>query len=270
MVSVETVGGLSYLGQTNWTVPFIKDKIETNYSFDIIIPDNDTCALVISMSCGDYSNTINRYFVTTADSVEMIRGMPMTYPEGFLRPKFEGRIGNVIPGEFPEDDSLYGIPENPTLIDYERSESHQWTKEEVQLKKMRRLEREPLTDKDREDYLVGNIRYIRYRGEYKFTKASEKIRTELQSMKENPPDNDYDVMLYLSKKDDYDFAKQLVDSLVADADSSGYYRSVIKRNILIQLLDRGIKYQTTRRFIDRKNGVSNKPSESKKSSKLYK
>lgn len=262
-VSVETVSGLTYFGETYWTVPF-RDKIETNYSFDVIIPDNDTCGLKITLSCGDYSNTINRYFITTSDSVQMIRSMPRTYPEGFLRPKFEGRIGNVIPGEFPEDDSLYGIPENPTLIDYERDSSYQMTKEEAQLRRMHWLEQKPLTDKDREDVFVGNVRYIRYRGEYEFTSANEKLGAELQSMKDNPPDNDYDVIFDLTKKDDYNFVNQLVDSLVPDPDSLSYYRTVIKRNILIQILNKGIKYQTYRRFIDRKNREPNQPPLSKK------
>ncbi len=252
-VSVETVSGLTYFGETYWTVPF-KDKIETNYSFDVIIPDNDTCGLKITLSCGDYSNTINRYFITTSDSVEMIRGMPSIYPEGFIRPKFEGRIGNVIPGEFPEDDSLYGIPENPTLIDYQKEEYTQLTKEEAQLRKMHWLEREPLTDKDIQYHSIGNIRYERKRGESKFTiiktyteeEIQEQHLKRLDSLKANPPNHLYDMTINLTNKEDYEFVKQLVDSLIP-TDSIGFFRAIVNKSMLNKLTFNKIKYDRTNR-----------------------
>jgi hypothetical protein len=105
-----TEGGLTYTGEPSWTVHVDSGAVYRK-DLPIVLPPADTCAFFFTMDCDCFRGTAGIYFVTGPDTVRVYPGNPRRPPERHPRPKPSGRIGDIIPGEFPLEDSLYGIPE---------------------------------------------------------------------------------------------------------------------------------------------------------------
>ena len=56
-----------------WPVQF-NNKHLYSTSFQVIIPDNDTTVLRVSLSCGWIQDPITRYFITTEDTIQFLKG----------------------------------------------------------------------------------------------------------------------------------------------------------------------------------------------------
>ena len=114
---------------------------------------------------------------------------------------------------------------------------------------MRRKERKPLLDDAFEWYVIDDRWYRRDSGEFKFRPVrsfNEKELKERQqryadSLRVNPPDNIYEVVIELDTEEKLNFARDLIDSLMPTS-SRGYFKADILRSQTEALHDRGIRY----------------------------
>ncbi len=114
------------------------------------------------------------------------------------------------------------------------------------LEKMRKMEEQPLTAYNREDFTIDGQVWTRTRGEYKFhpavpiTDYAAGGRRIADSLGRIYAGQAHEVTLDLRDPKDYEVARRLVDSLMA-MEPAGYYRAVAKGSILKQLRGKGIK-----------------------------
>ncbi|MCK4373208.1 MAG: hypothetical protein KAW61_08670 [candidate division Zixibacteria bacterium] len=135
-VAIELIGdrGLQALGANAMTGTFGADSTYTT-SFDVILPPDDTSSITVWLRSPVRKMEVQRWFVTTADTVEYWHGNPREYLYS-ARPRSEYEPPKHKLNERTElPDSTYRgslVPAPPV--------------KERQLAEMRQLEKEPLTD----------------------------------------------------------------------------------------------------------------------------
>jgi len=114
-LSFQVVGtqGLVSIGPDIQTISANEDGSFAT-EFQIRIPDNDTSSLTIQVFPLSPFSEQKCWFVTTECTVEYWKDHPRTYNGPFRSDPPVGRRGRIIPGEFPDLDSIYGIP--PEMI----------------------------------------------------------------------------------------------------------------------------------------------------------
>jgi len=115
---------------------------------------------------------------------------------------------------------------------------------EAKIARLHEMEKEPLTGKTAQVVQVGDALYIRHEGEYEFELAETYAsREEARKSRRNRPRSDsVDLVLDLRDSLDYEYAEELIDSLIP-MERAGYYRVVIPFEIMKQLRARPIQYE---------------------------
>ena len=171
---------ITYNGETKW-VDTVKGNMTRYYPIQINLPENDTSAIELQATGKCYGDGVsplhwglNRiYFVTTADTLGLYQYFPKTEKDETEKQK---RSGRVIPGELPDRDSLYGIPEStdndvPVINPNDMTGFEKWepkTRLEYQYEHIRELEKTPLEDDGQLIATHDGKYWLRNKGEYKF------------------------------------------------------------------------------------------------------
>ncbi len=262
MMTMYPFDGLIYAGPDTLLVPY---RTQNPYStvWELTLLPNDTSYLVFREECDRTAYHYGITFVTTGDTLitrwgtggrdgELVLEWTVRrWPdprEDLERAKREWEAQQESLKHFKGKETTGPVmnPEDSALVD---SLSDQGKR---QLGKMRIMENSPLTDYERQTIEIEGRWFVRDRGETKFrrveAKTDEQLRADAQrywdSLGANPPKNAYDLILDLRDRGNYEFAKSLLDSLIA-ADSAGFFRAVMDRPTLIKLIDKGIKYHRT-------------------------
>lgn len=235
-VAIELIGdrGLQALGANAMTGTFGADSTYTT-SFDVILPPDDTSSITVWLRSSVRKMKTQRWFVTTADTVEYWHGNPREYLYS-ARPRSEYEPPKIKLNERAElpDSTLRGslVPAPPAM--------------ERQLADMRTLEKEPLTDAQVQYHNVGKELYRRLEGEKEFTlvvrKSAEELRAEKQAYLDSlaglPPNAKVRVCLNL-RGDHLQFVKEMVGPLPTP-ESESYYHLTVTKELLEQLKEKGV------------------------------
>ncbi len=225
--------------------------------FDLIIPKGDTSSISVVIRCGLVKMKTKRWFVTTGETVRYWKANPLeANPEDAAGPP-PGRRGRIIPGEFPDLDSIYGIPPEMIHPDYREPDSTQTriyeplpTKAEMdsavlemQRLRLRELEQTPLTGYGRQLVKVGDTIWIRNYGETKF-RVAEKIRdleAHMQAVTDSiaaiPPETMFDVLYFVKDSSQLTNLQSLIKDLLLTR-QEGVYRCRISKALIKTILDR--------------------------------
>jgi len=251
VATVQTEGGLTYSGDAEWPVNCDTGEVYTRY-IDVTLPDRDTCAVFVALSITTGVHYIRAYFVIKPDTVEF-------YPHHITAPVLDdepktkptGRHGFVVPGEFPDRDSLYGTyprayPE--TIAPFGTMKVFRAdTSAEAQLRRMSILERHPLQDLPAQYYRVGDEQYVRYRGETEFRLIErltpEQHKANWRRLKDSlnalPDDADIEVCMAVFDSTESLRARNLLGELPAPA-APGFYHLHVTKGMIDKLKDAGI------------------------------
>jgi hypothetical protein len=263
LMTVYPFNGLTFTGPDSFWVPY-RDINPYSTVWLVTLPLNDTSYLVFREKCGNTAYHYGLTFVTTADTLvirwgsgdrdrELVYEWTMRSWEPYLQKdyertkrewekqqeqlkRFKGK-GTTGPVMKPEDSALVD-----SLSDRGKR----------LLGRMRQLERRPLTDQERQWFVIDGRWYLRERGEREFHlvkgKTMDEIRAEAQrrwdSLLADPSGPRYDVILDLREKAAYEAARLLTDSLI-ETGEAGFYRVVVDKATLTELIQRGIKYRRT-------------------------
>jgi len=236
-VGIELIGerGLQALGANAMTGTFGADSTYTT-SFDVVLPPDDTSSITVWLRSNVRKMKVQRWFVTTGDTVEYWLGNPRAYWYS-PRPRSEYEPPKHKISERAElpDSTLRGslVPAPPA--------------KERQLADMRQLEKEPLTDAQVQYHTVDGELYRRLEGESEFTLVPRRSTDEiiadkkryLDSIAELPPDAEIRVCVDLRRPQQLEFAEQLMGSLGAP-ESEAYYHLTITKKQLVKLSDQGV------------------------------
>jgi len=275
-LTVYPVRGLSYTGQDTLLLPF-RDESPITLLFDVIVPPEDTSALIFLWECGGSARFLGPAFVPGGDSVETFWAYPNYYSdlatertmralEPYLQRDYERAKrdweakqeslkilyppeGKMSTGKTTPEAALLSklrtlSPEDSSLF---VTLSEQGKR---RLLKMRSLERTPLTDAPREVIFLDGTAYVRYRGETKFHPvapttdplAHAQRMTDSIRIEEN---REYDLTIDLRDPADYQFVRGLVDTLMP-TERVGFYRTVVRWKTIMQLREHGIDFYKTK------------------------
>ena len=253
-ISVTTVNGLSYEGELNWSVTV--DTLNTYMKvFNVTISDNDTCGLILRMSCADFSYNVSSFFVTTTDSIEYFIGDP----RGWIPPgndiRTGPRQGYIIPGEHPYMDSVYGLWDNVHSFPYQDYDTtskiipdvkileDNSIKPESKPDKMQLLEKELLIAEPYQTIRVNRETWIRYRGESKFHKATQDELSDLtmtpDSLQALPMSAELNICLDLRDSTQYKIAELILGNL-KEPEVNNFYHVKTTKSKVQELIDKGI------------------------------
>ncbi|MCP4567260.1 MAG: hypothetical protein GY841_06745 [FCB group bacterium] len=220
-VEVTKIDNLEYNGIKSWEV-YVAEWDTIDYDINVNIPDMDTSGIIIQLFKDSTSmSTAYRYFVTTGDTLEVYGQKPKAPKVHHVEMRCSSEEAKK-----PRDSVIY-----PSGI-YEMTD----------VQKMQDLEKTPLTNSDEQHIMVDGEVWGRLRGEYKF----HRVKTVVDPPKFKPAeiemeaDSTYDLILDLRQKDDYEFVKEIIPDLNPLA-KTGYYRAVIPKNLLKQIIDRRVR-----------------------------
>jgi len=255
VVTVHATGvdGLEYSGPERWEVQ--PDTLTPDFStrLQVMAPPNDTSGLSVVIECGKYQHKSPRYFITTADTLQVLASNPREWPKmptekenrqnrlkDYERAKREWEeeqerlkhVGKSITGHLPRgstDDSAFERPPS----------------REMTLDSLHKLEETPLTELSGQFVQVGETLYVRREGEYKFKPAETYSSREeaVQARKNREPDwsREDHIVMDLRKQEDYDFVKKFVDSLIP-MEKEGYFHTVTTIDVTDKVRARRIEY----------------------------
>ncbi|MEE9442497.1 MAG: dockerin type I repeat-containing protein [candidate division Zixibacteria bacterium] len=208
--NIDTIDNLQYKGPMIMTGIASKENPAV-FELKFNIPENDTSGFEITIRSRDSIGMLINYFWVTTES------------KGFF----------------------HGNPKKNRGSDPTKRKPRIITKEEQQYRKMKEMEKTPLTEYSAQTLVVGNKTYIRRKGEYKFrlapTFADPKDAKDDERMIEYWEWMRKDVfILDLSATKDYDFAKGKVDSLISTT-KEHHYKVFLTPEQLDTLLENGIK-----------------------------
>ena len=235
-VAIELIGdrGLQALGANAMTGTFGADSTYTT-SFDVILPPDDTSSITVWLRSNVRKMKVQRWFVTTGDTVEYWLGNPRAYWYS-PRPRSEYEPPKHKLNERTE------LPDSTLRFSLESAPP----REEQQLAEMRALEMKPLIGAQVQYHSIGNELYRRFEGEKQFTlvkkKTTEEIMTErkeyLDSLAQLPQDAEVPVCLNL-RGHHLEFVKEMVGPLPTP-ESESYYHLTITKELLEQLKEKGV------------------------------
>ena len=255
---------LDFSGQRGLTLPDGASRSaeldgdgKVTVEFDVVIPKGDTSSITVVIKRDYLKMKTKRWFVTTGESVRYWKAHPReANPEDAAGPP-PGRRGRIIPGEFPDLDSAYGIPPEMIHPDYREQDSTQTriyeplpTKVEMDsaiLEKQRRhlheLEQTPLTEYGRQLVKVGDTIWIRNYGETKF-RVAEKVRdleAHMQAVTDSiaaiPPETMFDVLYFVKDSSQLANLQPLIKDLLPTR-QEGVYQCRISQALIKTILDR--------------------------------
>jgi hypothetical protein len=263
-LSVYPVGGLTYTGEDTLQIPY-RGGNPTSVLFEVTVPPNDTSCLAILWECSGHAQWDGQVFLTTGDTLVTFRGngsywrgpaieRSLQFMEPYLQQDYERAkreweaqqesLKLLYPPE--GKGTLHGprfSPEDSALASTLSEKGKQ------RLAKMRNLERAPLTDYPSEIISLDGTMYVRYRGETKFHKVEGTTDPVAHGKKvidsiRIAEGKEYDLTIDLRDPDNYELIKNLVDTLMP-TDQPGFFRAMVKWNIIMELRDQGIEFYKT-------------------------
>ncbi|MFQ6008339.1 MAG: hypothetical protein ACE5K8_05230 [Candidatus Zixiibacteriota bacterium] len=260
-LSVYPVRGLTYTGEDTLLLPY-GDKSPITLSFDVLVPREDTSALIFLWECGGTARFLGPAFVPSGDSVETFWAYPYFYSdlmeertmrhlEPYLQKDYERakreweaqqeslkHVGKSITGHLPR----------PTPEDSARWQSRQ---KGITLDSLHKLEQTPETTYTTRFLYIGDTLYVRRMGEYKFRPAETYASREEaeQAMRNRKPDpsKEQHIVIDLRKQEDYEFVEKLVDSLIP-MEKTGYYHTVTTYGVIDKIKAHRIEYSIYPRY----------------------
>ncbi|MFH1700702.1 MAG: hypothetical protein ABIE07_08965 [Candidatus Zixiibacteriota bacterium] len=207
---IDTIDNLRYDGPMTMTATASKEK-PAIFELKLNIPENDTSGIEIYIQTVDTVRMLVNYFWITTEG------------RGFF----------------------HGNPKKNRGSDPTKRKPRIVSKEEQQYRKMKEMEKTPLTEYSAQTLVVGDKTYIRRKGEYKFrvapTFADPKDAKDDESMIEYFEWMRKDVyILDLSETKDYNFAKDKVDSLIS-TDKEHHFKVFLTPEQLDILHENGIR-----------------------------
>lgn len=225
---------LTVVGPDTRTVVVNADGIfETE--FDILVPDNDTSEIMVTIIDVPVPLEILRCFVTTADSVEYHYLHPTKY--WWLSPRDSTKAAFSIKSIVPR------IPDSNTY----RVFSEAYPRSEHQLRQMRELEKEPLSGESVQYFRVGDDLYRRHEGEKEFTLVQKRSidqivadkKRYLDSIAALPAEAELRVCVNLQHADHLESTKRMLDGL-PEPESDAFYHLTITREQWEELHRQGV------------------------------
>ena len=264
-LSFQLIGtnGLVSVGPDKQTISANEEgNFETE--FEILIPDNDTSSLTIQVLPASPWLKQKCWFVTTSDTVEYWKGNPRFHNGPFRSDPPKGRRGRIIPGEFPDLDSIYGIPPDLIHPDYRpdstpKPQYPSYTDAEIEAavlerrrQEMREFEKTPLTGAGTQWIKIGDTMWTRRYGEMKFRVAQPitDFETHEQAVRDSllaiPPSTMYDVLYQVKDTGQVATLRKHIDNLEPTR-RADVYRCRISKG-LIDMLE--VRYRLTPTFVD--------------------
>jgi|GEM_PF-3219964 len=194
-LSVYPVRGLTYTGEDTLQLPY-RGENPFSVFFDVIVPPNDTSALIFLWECG-FARWDGQCFATSGDTLVTFRASPSFYSdlssertmrhlEPYLQKDYERakreweeeqeRLKNVVksvrrhlPGWSAEEAARRRLPSKTITMD-----------------SLHKLEETLLTEYSAQFIQVGDTLYVRRKGEYKFKPAETYAsREEMEESRRN-------------------------------------------------------------------------------------
>ena len=246
--SIHFSDNITYTGETEFEFDLTKDTVSERY-ITVNIPKNDTSWVMFRIvnSFRDY-----KYFITTKDTVEIYDNSP------------EYRISMMQggPGAYMHNPNLPQPPykeHQHSVHTGSKMTSRKLTGEELQLRRMKILERKPLTGYDAQDFVVGGQLYTRHEGETKFKKVEpikednrtieQRIQAATDSVNAIPKDSLFRACLRIDTDEQLAKVIELYGSKVQATSNPRYYHLAATRSELKILYDTyNIKYNYTTDF----------------------
>ncbi|MEW6052084.1 MAG: hypothetical protein AB1644_13610 [Candidatus Zixiibacteriota bacterium] len=248
-VTVTTDGNLECHSPKQWTVVFgAKPPYTPDTSLlEVVIGDKDTCGFTIHLDCPRFDWDIDRFFVTTGDTIEIFSGDPRWIDRDFPQvPNYpQPPQGRRVRGEFPLLDSLFPFEDDTVTVPKQtlrRSES----KAEDERLEMRRLELTPLANASVQTIMVDGQYYQRRKGEYKFhpieviTDMRAHSQRRLDSVMAADAGRLHDTWLDLRDSAKYEWARKNVDSLIPTT-VPGIFHALITKQTMNKLGEKDIE-----------------------------
>ncbi len=256
---------LEYYGDSAWLARFDEQGLYST-TFHLTVPDNDTSCFVILLEFDGYSFYQGQCFVTTGNTLNTFIAWPNYW--GALQLERSNRRKHVpreeherAKREWEERQEqlkkhkskgttkyLHGL--SAEEVERMRSESSKT----ITMDSLHKLEETPLTDYSGQFIQVGDTLYVRREGEYKFKLAETySSREEMeQSRRNREPDwsREDHIVMDLRKQEDYDFVKELVDSLIP-MEKEGYYHIVTTLRVIDKIKSHRIEYTRYPRYPDK-------------------
>ncbi len=265
-LTVDSIIDLEYYGQKQWDI-YIDSVTSFSTNVEVKVPLNDTSGFIIKTNCNIFPHKWDRYFITYRDTVYSMWGDPSQYYiDGASSPlplptEEENRMNRLKDYERAKREWEEKQKQLKTAHKSVRGHLPGWSAEEAEkrryksntitLDSLHKLEEMPLTELSGQFVQVGETLYVRHKGEYKFKPAEMySSREEMeQSRRNREPDltQEKHITIDLRKQDDYDFLKQLVDSLIP-MEKKGYYHTVTTFRIIDKIKKRNIEYAPYPRF----------------------
>jgi len=244
LATITKVDNLVYDGPMEF--PAVAGNNTKDYFLDVVVPPNDTSGIELRLTAIHVGwNFAAIYFVTTGDTLETYPGHPPS-PDNYKMPMPKKRTGRVIPGEFPKEDSIYGIGD--TAVKHEPSIiTMQLTKSEILLEKKRRAEQHILTDKPKESFYIDGVMWQRNKGEQYFHKVEPILDTDAymkhitDSLANLPNDHIFEICVNLSDSEQKSKVQEILGYLPKPIENN-YYHIKIKKKDILKLVKAGIRF----------------------------
>jgi hypothetical protein len=237
--SVDSVWSLEYQGEMTWVIGVEKGSTYSRTLHAVISPNDTSMIRITIKGCRDWGSA-ELYFVPAGDTAKWFQGHPKDYLEW---PDWDTMPRMVLGGQsdsFPVVYERDSTADGQVLVDSSGvySTGGPRTMEELQ-----ELEKTPLTARKVEGYEVDGKFWTRRLGEYKFRRqellTEAQVRVLDEGRWERTKHEKLSLSIDLRKPEDYEFVKQLVDSL-APMERPGFYHAVVTRELSARIQARHI------------------------------
>jgi len=236
---------LTFKGTSKFKVS-LANAAEFSMTLAFTIPAHDTSAINIRLSCPNCVQGINRTFITTGDTIQVLDYIPT--PLGPEPPREQRIITHYGPDSLrpPKEIDLRKGPDSASMWHEPTEEEIRQKTREARLRQMHEMEKQPLTHLEAQIFTIDSVDYIRRRGETRFHVAEpvkdpwEFSRHLADSVAALPPETECDVVLYLHEAELLELARELTDSLVP-ANRADYYLTRTTRGVIKRLSEAGAR-----------------------------
>jgi len=277
-VRIDELDGLVYTGPETREVR-VDPSAPAVFTFELIVPANDTSGLDFTLECGTYSWRYSRYFVTSGDSIKGVWSDPRHWigvgdpPTDEERNRFRRAEFRRLVAEKKEREAERAAnPQSAMKITTRRTikpcDSALFDSlsdlGQSRLLSMRARERDAYEGSARQLYEVEGRWWVRERGEREFRRLEPQTDEELHeearrlwdSLGTKSPDDPCTAYVFVKSPDDEAFARSLIDRL-SPTDQLGVYRVHTTHRVLEKLRAQGIRYRfNLRRPRDRRDSTS--------------
>lgn len=267
-ITIIPIDGLEYFGIETWEVEIsINNPYKTQ--IDVKVPVNDTSGFLVHLKCDKIDRKASNYIMAVNDTVLFTKSNPL-YQHHLPRygtPEEEAerrrKIGEEADRRYAEQQKkllahkpkvttqpIAPLTSEDSLIYNTLTDAGKKT-----YAKMKYIELQgPSTEPQGESALIDNYGFARDSGQTYFYRVksvpTEELRAESHRIRDsilaNSPPKVYDIIVDLSKIEDYTYFKDKVD-FIEKTDSEGFYRIKCSKEVISEIEQKKINYRRTNR-----------------------